>query len=157
MKTPNYWLDEDYYRMEDLVVDLGGQRMGIIFKSMLEEPESYMRGQPDLLFWKARRIDPDRKKPVGKKPSSSLPHVHKEGVSQIEYTPPPKEKDSFLSDVDIEIGHRINTGPWLYENVFAVEVKSARDVLSPWQVLWARLLSDAQVEFELCKIAEKVL
>ena len=157
MKTPNYWLDEDYYRMEDLVVDLGGQRMGIIFKSMLEEPESYMRGQPDLLFWKARRIDPDRKKPVGKKPSSSLSHVHKEGVSQIEYTPPPKEKDSFLSDVDIEIGHRINTGPWLYENVFAVEVKSARDVLSPWQVLWARLLSDAQVEFELCKIAEKVL
>ena len=152
IQSTSHWLKEDYYRLEDLAVSLGGQRMRIIFEYMLSEPESYMRGQPDLLFWKARKLDHDKKTPILSSSSSSSSSSligAKRDIDQA-YETPPVECELVLNKYENR-----NDGPWMLHDVFAVEVKSAKDLLSPWQVLWIKLLGKADVCFELCRVNEK--
>ena len=109
---------------------------------MLTNPESYMRGMPDLLFWKARKII--NHLPVKKKTQD---------VNTFDTSNCSISSDPFLSqDIKDEGFMRVKTGPWTQDKVFAVEVKSSNDHLSAWQWLWCNLLDEACIPHEVCKI-----
>ena len=159
----NKWLEdwtlEDFYRMEDLAACLGGLRLATALRAMVMEPESYMRGQPDLLFWKARKLSIDTRHPIPKTTGFSSRQLAETAGYRVKSEEPAncyetlEQRDTWLSDTDLEMGkYRTKTGPWTYDNVFAVEVKSQKDLMSPWQLLWANLCNRADIPFEMCKI-----
>ena len=97
---------------------------------MLKYPESYMRGMPDLLFWKDV-TDEEKEKSITSRHTPSYP-------TENTYTSYNSNEDSLYYIRD--------------HTVFAVEVKSANDVLSKWQSLWLELLRKAGVIVEILKI-----
>ena len=143
---------QDLFRLQDLAAALTGPRLSKVLKSMIAQPETYSRGAPDLLFWKSRvtvseggRIYP---KSVRSERSGDLSPCC---CQDTECSP---GHDSWLSDTMCELGPtRSKTGPWSYDSVFSVEVKSPKDSLSSWQMLWLQLLSDAGVPSEVCRVS----
>lgn len=49
----NCWGFVNRKEMASIAVAIGGGRLSVIFKALLQFPETYWRGCPDLVFWKA--------------------------------------------------------------------------------------------------------
>lgn len=64
---------------------------------------------------------------------------------------PQKNHDGTIRNHDIA-ERRERDEPFMNYSIFAVEVKSANDVLSVWQVLWLELLQTANIPVEILKV-----
>ena len=121
---------------------VNGRRLSIIFETMLKYPETYFRGMPDLVCW---RMDCSSLVQLGIPDTAATAPAAAPAATTTTDVP---DNDNNQGDDDVFELKPSNA------NVFAVEVKSANDSLSPWQMLWLELLVKARIPVEIFKLTE---
>ena len=142
-----------------LACALGAPALSSILEEMSREPDCYFRGMPDLLFWRNRVGG-------GNDGTSSSSSSTKSTSSRSEVI---QRSSSSKRSPAVTAGHR-TVLPWMQapiagggandsiagsqvnHNVFLVEVKSANDTLSKFQLAWIQLLQQVGITVEIAKV-----
>ena len=132
-----------------LAACLGAQRLVKLCDAILQRPETYVyKGAPDIVFYR-KDVCSGSFKPQGIRPAE-YSHGSKEacmyrsvmrGVNKDVTSP---DDRAFLVNPNggTKMAQKCLKQPWLHDNIFAVEVKSANDTLSDVQMCWLQLLRD---------------
>jgi hypothetical protein len=115
---------------------LGGERLAGILRAMAKAPESFFRGAPDCVFF--------RNDFSAESSSDSSNNAGDDDAGGGEMS---------LARQRRELYH-CGAAPWVYDDVFVVEVKSEGDKLSPNQDVWFQLLLACRVPVDKCDISE---
>ena len=128
---------------------LGAERLVKLCDNILRRPETYMyKGAPDILFYRKDIFFGKDKQPI---------------IAPVKYSFISDEARRYRSimrcvnhDItnyadrfyivnpngELRTAQKCLKRPWLYDNIFAVEVKGGNDTLSDVQMCWLQLLRD---------------